>query len=127
MQCLSFCDWLILFGMCVCSVVSDSAFPLTVAPPGSSVHGIFPGKITRAGCHFLLQLIVFTQGSNSHLLHLLQADFLSLQHLGSTFYLAQCPYRHVIAYVECISLFKGLIIFHCMNITKFVYSFIHKC
>ena len=24
------------------------------SPPGSSVHGIFPGKNTRVGCHFLL-------------------------------------------------------------------------
>ena len=25
------------------------------SPPGSSVHGIFPGKNTGVGCHFLLQ------------------------------------------------------------------------
>ena len=30
-----------------------------------------PGKNTRVGCHFLLQGIFLTQGSNSHLLHLL--------------------------------------------------------
>ena len=25
------------------------------SPPGSSVHGVFPGKNTGVGCHFLLQ------------------------------------------------------------------------
>ena len=38
-----------------------------------------------SGCHFLLQRIFLTQGSNSHLLHLLhwQADSLPLNHVGS--------------------------------------------
>ena len=45
----------------------------------------FPGKNTGVGCHFLLQGIFLTQGSNSHLLHLLhwQAGSLPLSHLGS--------------------------------------------
>ena len=34
--------------------------------PGSSVHGISPGKDTGAGCHFLLQGIFPTQESNLH-------------------------------------------------------------
>ena len=33
-------------------------------PPGSSVHGIFPGKNTRVGCQFLLQGIFPSQESN---------------------------------------------------------------
>ena len=37
----------------------------------------FPGKNTGVGCHFLLQGIFPTQGSNPHLLHW-QADTLSL-------------------------------------------------
>ena len=37
----------------------------------------FPGKNTGVGCHFLLQGIFSTQGSNPHLLHW-QADTLSL-------------------------------------------------
>ena len=32
--------------------------------PGSSVHGISPGKNTSMGCHFLLQGIFLTQGLN---------------------------------------------------------------
>ena len=41
-----------------------------------------PGKNTGVGCHFLLQGIFPTQGSNLHLLHC-QADSLPLSHLGS--------------------------------------------
>ena len=43
-----------------------------------------PGKNTKVGCHFLLQGIFPTQGSNSRLLHW-QADSLPLSHLGSPF------------------------------------------
>ena len=49
--CLTFCD------------------PVDCSLPGSSVHGIFPGKNTGVGCHFLLQEIFPTQGSNLSLLH----------------------------------------------------------
>ena len=38
-------------------------------PPDSSVHGIFPGKNVRMDCHFLLQRIFLTQGSNPCPLH----------------------------------------------------------
>ena len=41
------------------------------SPPGSSVHGIFPSKNTGMSCHFLLQGIFLTQGSNPGLLRLL--------------------------------------------------------
>ena len=45
----------------------------------------FPGKNIGVGCHFLLQGIFPTQGSNPCLLHLLhwQADSLPLSHQGS--------------------------------------------
>ena len=52
--------------------------------PGSSVHWDSPGKNTGVGCHFLLQGIFPTQGSNPHLLYW-QADSLPLSHLGSPF------------------------------------------
>ena len=42
--------------------------PVNCNPPGSSVHGIFPGKNTGVGCHFPLQGIFPTQGSNLCLL-----------------------------------------------------------
>ena len=53
--------------------------------PGSCVHGIFQARILGVGCHFLLQGIFPTQGSNLCLLCLLhcQADSLPMSHLGS--------------------------------------------
>ena len=57
--------------------------PMDCSPPSSSVHGIFfSSKNTGAGCHFFLQGIFLTQGSNPHLLHW-QADSLPQSHLGS--------------------------------------------
>ena len=43
--------------------------PVDYSPPGSTVRGDSPGKKTRVGCHFLLQGIFPTQGSNPGLLH----------------------------------------------------------
>ena len=34
--------------------------PMVYNLPGSSVHGIFPGKNTGAGCHFLLQVFIYS-------------------------------------------------------------------
>ena len=70
-------DWSVCVYVCAiaqsCPTFCD---PVDYSLPGSSVHGIFPGKNTRMGCHFLLQGIFLTQGSNLLLLHLLhwQAD-----------------------------------------------------
>ena len=36
--------------------------PMDCSPPGSSVHGDYPGKNTRVGCHVLLLGIFQTQG-----------------------------------------------------------------
>ena len=44
------------------------------SPLGSTVLGIFPGKNSGAGCHFLLQRIFPTWGSNPHLLCSLVAN-----------------------------------------------------
>ena len=38
--------------------------PTDCGPPGSSVHGDYPGNNTGMGCHFFLQGIFPTQGSN---------------------------------------------------------------
>ena len=51
------------------SVMSNSLWPHGYSPPGSSVHGNFPVKNTRMGCHALLQGIFPTQGSNPGLTH----------------------------------------------------------
>ena len=50
--------------------------------PGSSVCGIFPGKNTGVGCHFLLQGILLTQGLYRHLLNW-QVDSLPPSHQRS--------------------------------------------
>ena len=52
------------------------------SPPGSSAHGIIPGKNTGVGCHFLLWGIFLTQGLNQCLLQW-QADSLPPSHKGS--------------------------------------------
>ena len=73
--------------VCACSAAQPCSAlcnPVDCSPLGSSVHEIFR-KNTRVDCHFLLQRIFLTRGSNPHLLHLLhcQADSLPLHPLGS--------------------------------------------
>ena len=43
--------------------------PMDCSPPGSSVHGDYPGKNTGVGCHAILQGIFPTQGLEPGLLH----------------------------------------------------------
>ena len=72
------------FGMCVCSVASDSLQPRGLSPTRFLCPWNCPGKKdTGMDCHFLLQGIFPTQGSNLHLLHLLywQAGSSPLHHL----------------------------------------------
>ena len=54
-----------------CSVVSDSLWPHGLQAVRLLSPWNFPGKNTGAGCHFLLQGIIPTQGSNPCLLCLL--------------------------------------------------------
>ena len=67
--------------------------PVRILCPGN-----FPGKNPGVGCHFLLQGIFPTQGSNPHLLCVLhwQADSLPLSHLGSPY---TAPGGHLILHV----------------------------
>ena len=56
----------------VCSVAQSSPIlwdPMDCSPPGSSVHGYSPGKVTGVVCHALLQGIFPTHGTNPGLLH----------------------------------------------------------
>ena len=57
--------------------------PMDCSLPSFSVHGIFPGKNTGMGCHFLLQEIFPTQGLNPSLLHCRQALY-CLSHQGKS-------------------------------------------
>ena len=43
--------------------------PMDCSPPGASVHGDSPGRITGVGCHALLQGIFPTQESKPNLPH----------------------------------------------------------
>ena len=70
---------------CVCSAVSNPLQPHGLELARLPCPWGAPGKNTGVGCHFPLQAIFPTQGSNLHLLCLLhwQADFLLLSRLGS--------------------------------------------
>ena len=73
--------------VCVCEVAQSRPTlcdPVDCSPPGSSVHGVSPGKNTGVGCHFLLQRIFPTQGLNLGLLHCRQMLY-PLSHQGSHF------------------------------------------
>ena len=63
--------------------------PVDCGPPGSSVHGGFPGKNIGVGCHALLQGIFLTQGLNSGFLHC-RPILYHLSHQGS-----QIKFRYV--------------------------------
>ena len=56
--------------------------PRDCSPPGSSVHGDFPGKNTGAGCHALLQGIFLTKFSNPGIPYCRQILY-CLSHQGS--------------------------------------------
>ena len=63
----------------LCVLVAQSCPTL---PPGSSISGISQGKNTGVGCHFFLQRIFSTQGSNLGLLHCRRILY-HLSHQGS--------------------------------------------
>ena len=61
--------------------MSDSLRPYSLQPARLLCPWNSPGENTGTGCHFLLQEIFLTQGSNPRLLRY-QADSLPLSHLG---------------------------------------------
>ena len=73
--------------MCGCvhhSFVSTSLWSCGLWPPRLLCPWDFPGKNTGVGCHFSLQRIFPTQGSNPHLLHCRWILY-PLSHRGSPF------------------------------------------
>ena len=76
--------FILFYSPSVCSVMSDSAAPWTVAHQAPLSMG-FSRQEYWSGCHFLLQGIFLTQGSNSHLLCLLccRQILYHLSHWGS--------------------------------------------
>ena len=67
------------------SVMFNSLWPCGLQPVRLLCPWNSPGKNTGVGCHFLLQGIFLTQGSNPDLLCLLhgEVDSLTVWHLGS--------------------------------------------
>ena len=79
---LSVPNVLITASLHACSVRSNSLQPHGLQPASFLCPCDFPGKKTRAGCHFLLQGMFQTNGSNLCLLHQ-QVDYFPPSHLGS--------------------------------------------
>ena len=71
-----------LSGLCVAQLGSILYDPMDCSPPASSVHGLFQARILEWGCHFLLQGVFLTQGSNWSLLHCRRILY-CLSHQGS--------------------------------------------
>ena len=67
--------------------MSDSCDPTGCSPPGFFVYGI--SQATGAGCHFLLQGVFLTQGSNQGLLHCRQILYQLSQRKNSVLVLKQ--------------------------------------
>ena len=61
----------------------NSATPMDCSLPGSCAHGIFPGKNSGVGCHFLLQGNLNPGMEPKPLALFVLADSLSLGHLES--------------------------------------------
>ena len=58
--------------------------PVDCSLAGSSIHGVFQARVLEVGCHFLLQGIFPTEGSNLGLLHYRQT-FYPLEPPGKSF------------------------------------------
>ena len=82
--------------------MSDFLWPHGLQPTRLLHPWDFPGKNTGVGCHFHLQGIFLTQGSNSGLLHW-QAGCLLLSHLGSplNYYKPSELFSKVVTWLFC--------------------------
>ena len=66
----------------ITKVMSYSFATLWTIDRQASLSGVSPSKNTGMGCHFPLQRIFLTQGSNPHLQHW-QADSFPRSHMGN--------------------------------------------
>ena len=78
------------------------------------IHGIFPGKNTGVGCHFLLQGIFPTQGLNLGLPHCNQTLY-HLSHQGCFFILYIYIYMYMHTHI-CIHTHTHIYIFDCKRL-----------
>ena len=122
--------------ICLCALspshVQLFTIPWTVACQ-APLSMDFPGKNTGVGCHFLLQGVFPTQGSNPHLLCLLhwQVDSLPLSHLGIPISEVNDTFKsevndtfiHLIMVVisPCIHISNILYTYYPLNIQKFLF------
>ena len=88
----------------VCSAVSYSLQPHGLWPTRLLCPWYVPGKNTGVCCHFLLEGVFLTQGSNIHLLHW-QADSLPLSHQGSPYIyihvcICVCVYMYICVHIH---------------------------
>ena len=63
------CHTCLILLLCMCAQLCRTLWDLMECSLGSPAHGDSPGKNTRVDCHFVLQGIFPTQGSNPGLLH----------------------------------------------------------
>ena len=91
------------------SVMSESWWPHGLNPTRLLCAWDFPGKNIGVGCHFLLQGILLSQGSNLHLWCLLhwRADSLPLSHQGSLFIVIAPKYINKSTLCHLFKLFKS--------------------
>ena len=124
------------------SVVFNSLWPHGLQPTRLLHPWDFPGKSTGVGCHFLLQRIFLTQGSNLGLSHCRQTLY-HLSHQGRpskwsiTFKNCKPLYctlvTCLILYINCTSIFQRLFwknapvkyYYNNMLKTDFYYLFLH--
>ena len=74
---------------------------LNCSPPGSSVHGIFSGRNTEVGCHFLLQGIFPGVEPITSVSSALQTDSLPLSHREAPEGLFPNHPYNVLLYTHC--------------------------
>ena len=104
-----------------CTVMSPLWDPLDCSPPGSSVHGIFAGKRTGVGFHFLLQGILQTQRLNPcSCVSSLQVDSLPLSHQES---LANLFILSIISWHRAVCFFQRVLPF--LLLYTLSYSFVY--
>ena len=106
----------------LCPTLCD---PVECNPPGSPVHGDFPGKNTGVGCPALLQGIFPIQGSNPGLLHCRRILYgLSYQGSSDTVVLAKTEefFSELVQKTQMNFLVNPLIIFFAAKQGEALYS-----
>ena len=119
--------WRIFVSSCMCGCVLRLSIVYNYLWPHWPTRLLcpwdFPGKHTGLGCHFLLQAIFHTWGSNPHLPCVLHCRiiFLPLSHLGSPLY-SHHVYNYFYIFTPYTSIYKGM--WYYLSCVYFI-NFIH--